>query len=158
MNILKKLLKLKTLPKFIVSYKLSRIRKKSLDTTKKRAKFIRKLFNKKKFDLREEAIILFFANDEKTPLGYVNIEGGKTSVFTDDRLILQTAIGSGASSFIIAHNHPLEGHTPSDADLEATHALDMKASYLGLDLVDSLVFSRKGYFSFSDHGLIRGYD
>jgi len=83
-----------------------------------------------------------------------NCKGGITSVTVDKRLICAIALKLNAVSLIVCHNHPSGALIPSDADRDVTRGLIMSANCMDFDLLDHLIISKAGYFSFSDHGLI----
>lgn len=84
-------------------------------------------------------------------------QGGRASTIVDASVVLQAALLSGASSFIIAHNHPSDVPTPSDADNELTKRLRKGAEAVGLTLLDHVVLTDdpSKYFSYLDNGLMR---
>ncbi len=57
-----------------------------------------------------------------------------------------------ASSVIVAHNHPSGSLTPSREDLAVTRQLKEAAELLGINLLDHIIFSHRGYYSFLEHG------
>ncbi len=57
-----------------------------------------------------------------------------------------------ASSIIIAHNHPSGSLTPSAEDVAVTVQLKKAGEILGIKVLDHIIFSHRGYYSFSEHG------
>ncbi len=53
-----------------------------------------------------------------------------------------------------AHNHPSGNLEPSEADRRAHQQLTEAAKILGLRVLDHLIVTRKGYFSFQEAGLL----
>ena len=68
-------------------------------------------------------------------------------VFTD-------AISQRAASIVVAHNHPSGNLEPSKEDRDITYRLQEAGLLLGIELLDHVVFSHKGYFSFLEEGEI----
>jgi DNA repair protein RadC len=66
------------------------------------------------------------------------------------------AIADRAAAVIFAHNHPSGELQPSDADLCIHEQLTEAAKILGIRVLDHVIVTRKGYFSFQEAGLIRG--
>jgi len=64
------------------------------------------------------------------------------------RLVVETALRYRASSIIIAHNHPGGALKPSTADIRVTRAVMDAVKPLGIDVLDHIIVSHKGYFSF----------
>lgn len=61
------------------------------------------------------------------------------------------AIADSAASLIAAHNHPSGNLEPSAEDREITARLKEAGDTLGITLLDHVIFSRKGYFSFLEN-------
>ena len=59
-----------------------------------------------------------------------------------------------AAAVIFAHNHPSGDLKPSEADLKTQDQLVEAAKLLGFRVLDHVIVSRKGYFSFQEAGLI----
>jgi DNA repair protein RadC len=80
--------------------------------------------------------------------------GGITSTTVDLRLIFARALELQAVSIIVAHNHPSGSLRPSKADEALTAKLHQASKIMDVKLLDSLIVSDKGYFSFADEGLV----
>ena len=52
------------------------------------------------------------------------------------------------------HNHPSGNLKPSDADIRLTKKIDQAGQFLDIDIMDHLIFSNSGYYSFKDEGLL----
>lgn len=70
------------------------------------------------------------------------------------RIIFSRAFQLRASRLIVAHNHPSGNCRPSADDRAATVALAQMGRALEVELVDHLIVSRRGYFSFDKEGLL----
>ena len=70
------------------------------------------------------------------------------------REIIKRALELGASSLILAHNHPSGDPTPSKADIAMTREVAVAAKALGISLHDHLVVGRGGHASFKSLGLL----
>jgi DNA repair protein RadC len=68
------------------------------------------------------------------------------------REVFAEPITDRASSIIVAHNHPAGGLVPSKEDIEVTAQLKASGETLGIKLLDHIIFSHKGYYSFLEHG------
>jgi DNA repair protein RadC len=55
---------------------------------------------------------------------------------------------------IVAHNHPSGRLEPSSEDRDITCRLKEAADTLGIALLDHVIFSSVGYFSFVEHGIL----
>jgi len=68
------------------------------------------------------------------------------------REVFSPAIAHSAHSLIVAHNHPSGELTPSDADINVTKQLYHSAQILGIELIDHLIISSRGFFSMKREG------
>ena len=80
--------------------------------------------------------------------------GGLTSSLTDCKTIFHLLLTKypNASAFIIAHNHPSGNCDPSGADKEITEQIKEASKLMGYSMMDHLIFSNKGFYSFNDKG------
>lgn len=83
-------------------------------------------------------------------------KGGRSSSIVDASVVLQSVILSGASNFIIAHNHPSGRAEPSPEDVAITQKLKDGSHQIGVNLLDHLVLTDDParYMSFLDRGLM----
>jgi DNA repair protein RadC len=81
-------------------------------------------------------------------------EGGITGTVADPRIILRKALEHDAVSLALCHNHPSGSLKPSRADEELTLKIREASKYFDIKLLDHIIISEEGYFSFADEGLI----
>jgi DNA repair protein RadC len=81
-------------------------------------------------------------------------EGGITGTVADPRIILRKALEQDAVSLVLCHNHPSGSLRPSRADEQLTQKIKEAASFLDITVLDHIIVSEDGYFSFADEGLI----
>jgi len=70
------------------------------------------------------------------------------------REIFRPAIQDNAAGIIIAHNHPSKTLEASRADIQITQRLKEVAKLVGIEMLDHVILSTHGYYSFSDEGLL----
>jgi len=70
------------------------------------------------------------------------------------REVFEPAITKHAVSIIIAHNHPSGSTEPSEEDLQITKRLIKSGKLLGIEVVDHLIITGKGFLSFKEKRLI----
>jgi DNA repair protein RadC len=70
------------------------------------------------------------------------------------REVFADVIADRAAAVIFAHNHPSGDVQPSEADHRAHDQLTEAAGILGLRVLDHVIVTKKGYFSFQGAGLI----
>lgn len=68
--------------------------------------------------------------------------------------VLRVVVVSGATAFVVAHNHPSGKINPSQADRDLTKSIKEAADAIGIPLFDHLVIGAEGYYSFADHRLL----
>lgn len=79
-------------------------------------------------------------------------KGLLTSTPVHPREVFRAALILGAKCVIIAHNHPAGSLRPSSADREVTERLREAGDLLGVPVVDHVIVTEKGYWSFAEHG------
>jgi DNA repair protein RadC len=75
-----------------------------------------------------------------------------TSCPVHPREVFVGPISDHAYSVILAHNHPSGDPAPSAEDRQVTKQLSEAAKTLGMRLLDHIIFARRGYYSFQEHG------
>jgi len=78
--------------------------------------------------------------------------GGVSGTMVDAKLIFNRALARTASSIMLFHNHPSGGLTPSQADISLTRKLKEAGKVLDTQVLDHLIISERGYYSFADEG------
>jgi len=72
------------------------------------------------------------------------------------REVFADPITDRATAVIIAHNHPAGNVTPSKDDVEITQKLRAAGETLGIKVLDHIIFSHKGYYSFLENNKLDG--
>ena len=70
------------------------------------------------------------------------------------REVFKYGLINGASGIIVAHNHPSGCPDPSKEDIALTERLREAGEILGLNVLDHVIVSKKGYYSFLEEGLL----
>ena len=70
------------------------------------------------------------------------------------REVFADVITDRAAAVIFAHNHPSGELKPSNSDLKIHEQLTEAAKILGIKVLDHIIVSKKGYYSFQEAGLI----
>ncbi|MEO0436500.1 MAG: DNA repair protein RadC [Pseudomonadota bacterium] len=70
------------------------------------------------------------------------------------REVVKAALQNNASALILAHNHPSGVLTPSEADRRITDRLQRALATVDIRVLDHLIVSSTGSYSFAEHGLI----
>ncbi len=80
--------------------------------------------------------------------------GGVSGTVADPKLIFKAALEELASSVILVHNHPSGNRQPSHADKLLTKKMKEAGRALEISLLDHIIFTEDGYFSFADENLL----
>lgn len=78
--------------------------------------------------------------------------GGASATVVDLKIVFKAAIDARAAAIIAVHNHPSGNLDPSRADIELTERLKQAGKVFDLPLLDHLIVSERGYYSFADEG------
>jgi len=70
------------------------------------------------------------------------------------REVFADVLKDRAAAVIFVHNHPNGDLQPSDADRRTHDRLTEAAKILGLRILDHVIVSKKGYYSFQESGLL----
>ncbi len=106
-------------------------------------------------DLQTEHFWLVLMNRANVVLSITQVShGGVSGTVVDPKTIFKAAMDVLASSIILIHNHPSGNLKPSEADLKITNQLKAGGKLLEIAILDHLIFTNDGYFSFADEGLI----
>ncbi|MEG0789767.1 MAG: DNA repair protein RadC [Alistipes sp.] len=82
-------------------------------------------------------------------------QGGVQGTVVDHRLIIKHALELLASQLILIHNHPSGAAEPSAQDKVLTDKIARAAEFFDIRLLDHLIISRTGDFSFLRAGLLK---
>lgn len=105
-------------------------------------------------EYREYAKVLYL-NQQNEVIAYNTIsEGGLTETAVDVRMILQGALLTNATQIILTHNHPSGNLKPSIHDDQLTERLRKACEIMRINLVDHLIVTTNGYYSYKDMGRI----
>lgn len=105
-------------------------------------------------ELQEEFKILILNRSNQVLGIYPLSKGGVSATIVDPKLVFSVALTCNASSLIICHNHPTGELKPSSHDLSLTKKLKEASDFLSINLLDHLIISKHGYFSFADEGVL----
>ncbi len=106
-------------------------------------------------DLPHEEFWVVLLNRANVVMRKVSISrGGVAGTVADPKLIFKEALEQLASSIILVHNHPSGNRSPSAADIALTRKLREGGQLLDLPILDHLIYTDQGYYSFADEGLL----
>ncbi len=107
-------------------------------------------------DLGHEEFWILILNKKNEVLAREKMStGGTAGTVVDVKMVFKKAIElPSAASIIAIHNHPSGNLKPSQADIDLTARLKNSGKLLDLPLLDHLIVSERGFFSFADEGLV----
>ncbi len=105
--------------------------------------------------LQKENFVVFYLDTQNQLIERQTISIGTLNAsLVHPREVFEPALTFHAASIIIAHNHPSGELEPSKEDKEITDRLSQAGKLLGIDLVDHVILTKKGYLSFQQKNLI----
>ncbi|MCB0527691.1 MAG: DNA repair protein RadC [Saprospiraceae bacterium] len=106
-------------------------------------------------DLHHEEFWLLLLNKANEVIGRERLStGGMSGTVVDVKLAFKAALDKLSSALIAIHNHPSGNLQPSQADIELTKKLRQAGLLLDIPLLDHLIVSERGYYSFADEGMM----
>lgn len=106
-------------------------------------------------NLVQENFLVVFLNVKNHILGYrILFKGTVDSSLVHPREIFKEALYYSSSRIMIVHNHPSSVLEPSVADIELTSQLCQCGEMMGIHILDHLIVSNTGFFSFKATGLL----
>lgn len=118
--------------------------------------YFRQVYRRNNDDLSvtESFYMLTCSNDLRVIGWYKLSEGGLDSTIVDIRVLCKIALESLCTRVFICHNHPSGNLEPSGTDKALTKKLKSGLGMFDIALVDHIILTEDGHFSFSDEGLI----
>jgi DNA repair protein RadC len=80
--------------------------------------------------------------------------GGIAGTVVDARIVFRRALERKACAMILVHNHPSGNLHPSQADIDLTKKLKAAGQVIDIAVLDHLIISDRGYYSFADEGML----
>jgi DNA repair protein RadC len=130
---------------------LASLEKQIITTSADVAKYLQILLK----DHSHEVFAVLFLN-QANKINHFEIvsEGGITGTVADPRIILKKALEQDAVSLVLCHNHPSGSLRPSKSDEDLTRKIKQAALFFDIKILDHLIVSDAGYYSFADEGLL----
>jgi DNA repair protein RadC len=144
-----------TLSEIHVSYKPGLISSTTtINNSQNAYEILKSLFPADTISLQEQFVVLYLNRANRVIGSYQLSKGGITGAIADVRLILSVALKTLATGLILAHNHPSGNLKPSEADIQLTQKVKDAAKLMDIEVLDHMILSSNGYFSFTDDGII----
>ena len=127
------------------------LQRQKVSSSKEIAQYLRSIL---KDHSHEVFAVLFLNQANKIKNFKIMSRGGITGTVADPRIILKQALDEGATSLVLSHNHPSGNLRPSQADMELTHKIKTAASFFDIKVMDHIIVSDEGHYSFADEGML----
>lgn len=101
----------------------------------------------------EEFWVLYLNNSNKVIYKSQLSKGGITGTIVDVRLIFKTVFEHNATAIILTHNHPSGKLMASEQDIQVTKKIKLAAQQLDVNLLDHIIITENGFYSFNDEGI-----
>jgi len=105
-------------------------------------------------EMVEKFTVLFMDTRHRVLALVVMFSGGMTESVVDVRILIKTALDIGATTFLIAHNHPSGDPRPSAEDRAITTKIQQAAKLFDIRLLDHIIVGHEGYLSFGYEGIL----
>lgn len=110
------------------------------------------LWDDKMIEFREEFKILLLNRANEVLGFYVISKGGVSGTVVDAKLVFVSALKALSTGIILIHNHPSGNLRPSLADIDLTMKLLKGGKLLDISVLDHIIITKEGYYSFADEG------
>ena len=102
----------------------------------------------------EECWVLYLTSSNRLIERQRVSQGGVQATVVDHRLIVKRALELLSTQIIMVHNHPSGAASPSEADKVLTRKVAEAAALFDIKLLDHVIISKEGSFSFRRQSLI----
>lgn len=115
---------------------------------------LRLTWDENKIEFVEQFKVVLMNRAQKVLGIYELSTGGVAGTVADPKLIFMAALKANACNLILSHNHPSGNPKPSRADEELTKKIKEAGMYLDIKVLDHIIVTSEGYYSFADEGVL----
>lgn len=112
------------------------------------------LWNKDTISMIEEFKVIYLNRANRILGIYTVSKGGITGTVADPRLVFAVGLKLCSCLIVLCHNHPSGNLQPSRFDDALTEKFKIAGQILEIKVLDHLIISAEGYYSFSDEGAL----
>lgn len=102
----------------------------------------------------EHFYLLLLSRSNQVMRKHLISQGGTAGTVVDTKVVFKVALEHLAQSIILIHNHPSGNLKPSEQDKRLTERMVKIGRELDLPVLDHVIFTDHGYFSFADDGIL----
>ena len=105
----------------------------------------------------QESLIIVILNKNKQIIYETTLyKGNDGGIAVSTRDIVRLLLLHNGYYFYLIHNHPNDSVEPSKEDIEITKTINRKTEKIGVRLIDHLIITKHGYYSFLHDQLSKG--
>jgi len=131
-----------------------KVRTAKITSSNDTVEILKKFITPSKIQTQEYSFAMYLNNANNVLAIYQFGMGGFTATIMEKRLLMAAAFKLGATAMILCHNHPSGNLTPSNADKIITKQIAELANIHDIKVLDHVILTREGYYSFANEGLI----
>ena len=104
---------------------------------------------------KKEHFIVFYLDTRNQEIKRETISIGTINAsLVHPREVFEVAISCSAVGIMLVHNHPSNNPDPSDNDISVTRRLVEAGNLLGIEVLDHIIVTKSGYYSFKQNNLL----
>ncbi len=145
-----------SVPKLELIYQAdaSRSKRVQLTSTQHAYDILLHTWDMNKIELVKQIKVLLLTNSNRVLGVFDMTHGCMDKALIDFKFIFSAALLCGAGRIILGNNNTGGSLTPSSQDKRTTESLVAVGKLMGIDVLDHIILTKEGYFSFVDNGLI----
>jgi len=106
------------------------------------------------YEDQEHFIVINLDGEHKIISTNIVSIGLANSTLVHPREVFRKAIVENSIAIIICHNHPSGSLEPSGDDIEITNKIKNAGKIIGIEVLDHIIISKRGFYSFLEEGKI----
>lgn len=143
-----------SMPEITLRFKSGELKKSKITSSTEAYQLLLEMYDSDTLEYTESFIVIYL-NRANNSIGWQKLSsGGTTGTIIDVKVLMTTALKCNAHGVILSHNHPSGNLRPSDMDLAVTKKLVKAGEFLEIKILDHIIVTASGYYSFQDEGEI----
>ena len=120
----------------------------------KSSKEVYEMLKPKILNINYETFFIIYLNIRCEIIKIKEAEGELSELGISIHKLIKEAINTNSRFIIIAHNHPTGSFKPSEGDKKTTYEIKAALKLIDVKLIDHLIITNNGYYSFLDEDRI----
>ena len=143
-----------SMPEITLRFKSGELKKSKITSSTEAYQLLLEMYDSDTLEYTESFIVIYLYRANNS-IGWQKLSsGGTTGTIIDVKVLMTTALKCNAHGVILSHNHPSGNLRPSDMDLAVTKKLVKAGEFLEIKILDHIIVTASGYYSFQDEGVI----